>query len=101
MKTKIILLLVIISSLIFSQNKLPHWAKGVVWYQIFPERFANGDLKNDPVAGKVFFFFLKIPGGWKVTVWTSSWFEKSEWEKKLGGNVRNHLYERRYGGDIQ
>ena len=60
MKTKIILLLVIISSLIFSQNKLPHWAKGVVWYQIFPERFANGDLKNDPVAEKVFINSKKI-----------------------------------------
>ena len=26
----------------------PDWSKGVVWYQIFPERFYNGDLKNDP-----------------------------------------------------
>lgn len=26
----------------------PEWAKGAVYYQIFPERFANGDTRNDP-----------------------------------------------------
>lgn len=28
--------------------KIPEWAKEIVWYQIFPERFANGDPSNDP-----------------------------------------------------
>ena len=27
---------------------VPDWAKGIIWYQIFPERFANGDPTNDP-----------------------------------------------------
>jgi glycosidase len=27
---------------------VPSWAKGSVMYQIFPERFANGDPSNDP-----------------------------------------------------
>src|SRR5699024_2993416 len=26
----------------------PAWVKNTVWYQIFPERFANGDPSNDP-----------------------------------------------------
>lgn len=26
----------------------PNWVKQTVWYQIFPERFANGDPTNDP-----------------------------------------------------
>ncbi|WP_207942375.1 cyclomaltodextrinase/maltogenic alpha-amylase/neopullulanase [Enterococcus sp. DIV2402] len=26
----------------------PAWVKETVWYQIFPERFANGDVTNDP-----------------------------------------------------
>lgn len=26
----------------------PEWVKETVWYQIFPERFANGDPSNDP-----------------------------------------------------
>ena len=30
--------------------KTPDWVKTTVWYQIFPERFANGDLSNDPVG---------------------------------------------------
>ena len=29
---------------------LPEWSKGAVYYQIFPERFANGDPRNDPVG---------------------------------------------------
>ena len=28
--------------------KTPAWVKDTVWYQIFPERFANGDPTNDP-----------------------------------------------------
>lgn len=28
--------------------KAPDWVKETVWYQIFPERFANGDPANDP-----------------------------------------------------
>ncbi|MGX7030198.1 glycoside hydrolase family 13 protein [Vagococcus zengguangii] len=28
--------------------KAPEWVKETVWYQIFPERFANGDTTNDP-----------------------------------------------------
>ncbi|MCT7756672.1 MAG: alpha-amylase family glycosyl hydrolase, partial [Lactobacillus iners] len=27
--------------------KTPEWVKGTVWYQIFPERFSNGNKSND------------------------------------------------------
>ncbi|MDR1568508.1 MAG: alpha amylase N-terminal ig-like domain-containing protein, partial [Streptococcaceae bacterium] len=30
--------------------KVPEWIKQTVWYQIFPERFANGDTTNDPAG---------------------------------------------------
>ncbi|WEV51034.1 glycoside hydrolase family 13 protein [Lactobacillus sp. ESL0731] len=30
----------------------PDWVKDTVWYQIFPERFANGDKSNDPQGTK-------------------------------------------------
>lgn len=30
--------------------KPPEWVKGAVFYQIFPERFANGDPANDPAG---------------------------------------------------
>ena len=28
--------------------KSPQWVKETIWYQIFPDRFANGDTTNDP-----------------------------------------------------
>ncbi|MDR0899013.1 MAG: glycoside hydrolase family 13 protein [Lactobacillaceae bacterium] len=28
--------------------KIPEWVTHTVWYQIFPERFGNGDKSNDP-----------------------------------------------------
>ncbi len=31
-----------------AQPIVPSWAKDAIWYQIFPERFANGDTSNDP-----------------------------------------------------
>lgn len=33
-------------------DKTPDWVKHTVWYQIFPERFANGDKSNDPKGTK-------------------------------------------------
>jgi len=33
-------------------NKTPGWVNNTVWYQIFPERFCNGDKSNDPVGTK-------------------------------------------------
>lgn len=84
-----------------AQVSVPEWAKGIVWYQIFPERFNNGDTDNDPEAFKVFARKDSLIKNWKVSEWTSDWFAQSDWEKKLGGNVRDHLYQRRYGGDLQ
>jgi len=32
--------------------KVPSWAPDVVWYQIFPDSFRNGDTANDPQPGR-------------------------------------------------
>ncbi|MDZ5470293.1 alpha-glycosidase [Bacillus sp. 31A1R] len=32
--------------------RAPSWVKDTVWYQIFPERFGNGDPTNDPKGSK-------------------------------------------------
>lgn len=32
----------------FRPVKVPSWVQGTVFYQIFPDRFANGNPKNDP-----------------------------------------------------
>ena len=34
-------------------KQVPDWAASAVWYQIFPERFRNGDPKNDPVRASL------------------------------------------------
>lgn len=83
------------------EKSMPEWAKGIVWYQIFPERFANGDESNDPTPDKVFINQKSAPEGWQITPWTSNWFSQQEWEKNLGGDFNDHLTSRRYGGDIQ
>ena len=33
---------------------VPAWARGALWYQIFPDRFCNGDTTNDVLTGEVF-----------------------------------------------
>lgn len=101
LNVKIFIAIIIIYASSFAQNKLPDWAKGVVWYQIFPERFTNGDSLNDPEAEKVFINNKSIPDNWTITKWTSNWFAQSDWEKQSGRNGNHLYYERRYGGDIQ
>jgi cyclomaltodextrinase len=45
-----ILLLMTLGATVYSQQKdfVPAWVRDAVFYQIFPERFANGDTTNDP-----------------------------------------------------
>ncbi|MDX1618041.1 MAG: glycoside hydrolase family 13 protein [Balneolaceae bacterium] len=74
----------------------PEWAKHVIWYQIFPERFHNGDPSNDPTAKRV-----KGPEGWEISPWTGDWYERADWEQQLGPGFRDGVFYRRYGGDIQ
>lgn len=44
------LLLLVVTAMGAAQQKsfVPDWVKDAVFYQIFPERFANGDTTNDP-----------------------------------------------------
>jgi len=72
-----------------------------VWYQIFPERFANGNANNDPTAAEVFVNQKRIPDGWEITKWTSNWFAQSAWEKNSSHRGYANYTSRRYGGDIQ
>ncbi len=96
------LLMLSTQSSLHAQNNFPNWAKGIVWYQIFPERFADGDTKNDSsLVDKVDAEYGKKIPSWHTSKWTSDWFAQSSWEKNLGGNFNRHLTQRRYGGDIQ
>jgi glycosidase len=81
----------------------PDWAKEVVWYQIFVERFNNGDSTNNPTAATISTAsdFRAVPDNWHVTPWTQSWYEEDQWAKDLGNNFYGNLQLRRYGGDFQ
>jgi cyclomaltodextrinase len=82
--------------------RVPDWAKKAVWYQIFPERFANGDKNNDPTPYDMRGAWpYKIPEGWQVSPWTSDWYELQPWEKANGHDFYWNAGVRRYGGDIQ
>jgi cyclomaltodextrinase / maltogenic alpha-amylase / neopullulanase len=67
----------------------PDWAKHAVWYQIFPERFRNGDTANDP------------PGTQR---WQSKWYTSLPGEAPGDDNFyagAGNIWKRRYGGDFQ
>ena len=78
----------------------PDWAKDMVWYQIFPERFSNGDPSNDPTRASLN-NTESVTSEWAVMDWESDWFERANWEKAQGGDFQSTLQHRRYGGDLQ
>lgn len=81
----------------------PGWAKNMIWYQIFVERFNNGDPSNDPTPATIRAAsdFNKVPGDWSVTPWTHNWYEQEDWARKMGVKFYDGLQLRRFGGDIQ
>jgi len=89
--------------------KPPAWSLGRVWYQVFPERFSNGDPANDPDTF-----------GGTVLPWDAPWYEtepieiEAAWNRRLsdprvfgygasraGGAFDAVVFQRRYGGDLQ
>jgi glycosidase len=103
----ICLALLLIPSLMIGQQmekikQIPAWAKEAVYYQIFPERFCNGDKSNDPTPADMEGAWPgKTPEGWKIHPWTSDWYKLQPWEKKNGHDFYWNAGVRRYGGDLQ
>ncbi|MFT5144473.1 MAG: cyclomaltodextrinase [Rhodothermales bacterium] len=82
---------------------VPQWAKSAVWYQVFPERFRNGDPTNDPTIETLLGSDPQEPPvAWRVHPWGSDWFELQDYEQQNGDRqLWRHLLRRRYGGDLQ
>lgn len=82
---------------------VPEWAKHAIWYQIFPERFRNGDPSNDPKLSDIQGADPSEPAkAWQVHPWGSDWYELQPYEKVNGEKeLWKHLLRRRYGGDLQ
>lgn len=74
----------------------PDWAKHATWYQIFPERFRNGDPSNDP--GDADYENL-LP-------WTADWWDTHTAYGETAGQENfyegaGNVWNRRFGGDLQ
>ncbi|NEU08583.1 glycoside hydrolase family 13 protein [Flavihumibacter sp. R14] len=82
-------------------EKAPEWSKDAIWYQIFVERFYNGDRHNDPKADNINIESLGLlaPDNWTLNPWTGNWYHPERWEK--GKPFSETLQYRRYGGDLQ
>lgn len=90
----------------------PEWAQTAIWYQIFVERFRNGDPTNDPrpedMVGAYPGF---VPDSWTITPWTHDWyapdpyFAEARGQTAIDGQAVTHFGQlvrlRRYGGDLQ
>lgn len=82
--------------------RVPEWAADAVWYQIFPERFRNGDPSNDPTHQSLELPIERVPASWTITPWTSDWYARADWEREIGDDFYRHgVFDRRYGGDLQ
>jgi len=62
--------------------KEPNWVKNTVWYQIFPERFCNGNKENDPI---------------NVLEWNS---KLPSWDDFFGGDIEGITSKLDYLSDL-
>ena len=101
---------------------VPNWSKEAIWYNIFPDRFYNGNHYNDPIFNEF------GPEAFKPNIlheqnfveeykweksnnvishfdrnrWTSDFREQTIWEKLGEREIDYSLkYARMYGGDLQ
>ena len=87
----------------------PEWSRGIVWYQVFPERFANGNQGNDPSQHQSTTVewdqsfdaatIEEIERGWMLAQGEPRHFRYDP--ARAGGAIANVIYQRRYGGDLQ
>ncbi len=82
--------------------RVPGWARGIVWYQVFPERFRNGDPDNDPMLeDQKGCWPHELTEPWELHPWGSDWYAMQEYEQAIGKDIWYNITRRRYGGDLQ
>ena len=85
-----------------TEQFVPEWAKGIVWYQIFPERFHRGDTSNDPkLIDQINSWPHNQSSPYQTHPWSSDWYTRQPYEKENGLDLSDTLQRRRYGGDLQ
>lgn len=113
-----LLFIILLTSCVTSQqnsemsSKVPEWTKEVVWYQIFVERFRNGDPENDPKPENIIDAYPNfVPENWGITPWGQDWYQDDDYianitdeQKAPHDGFKNFGQKsqlRRYGGDLQ
>ena len=88
---------------VLSFEEAPAWSQNAIWYQIFAERFRNGDSLNDPTIEDIKTSYPHTYSkNWAVTPWGQQWYKLSSWEKEEYNNdFYKAVQSRRYGGDLQ
>lgn len=81
---------------------VPEWSKKVIWYQIFPDRFRNGDSGNNPGVEDIRGSYPHdAESPWQIHPWGSDWYKLQPYEKQNGKDIWFNIQRRRYGGDLQ
>ena len=84
-----------------SPSGAPGWAADAIWYQIFVERFRNGDPSNDPTTHDIEGVTDQAPPeNWRPTPWSQDWYRQEPWAKATGKDFYATVQSRRYGGDL-
>lgn len=92
----------LIASVANLRAQVPTWAQGAVWYQIFPDRFRNGDTTNDPTLADIHGCWPhNDTAEWQIMPWGSEWYALQPWELANGQDFNYNVQRRRYGGDLQ
>ncbi len=86
----------------FNELEKESWHEDAIWYQIFPDRFYNGDLSNDPNKNSLMGTWpYDFQESWSVMPWTSEWYKLQPWEMLNKKDFYYNAQLRRYGGDLQ
>lgn len=81
---------------------VPDWAKGIIWYQIYPERFRNGNPGVNPtVKDQHNSYPHDTQSPWKLHEWGSDWYKRADFEHQNKENIWYNIQRRRFGGDLQ
>jgi cyclomaltodextrinase len=84
-------------------SSVPAWAKEAIWYQIFVERFRNGDPSNDPTPADMKGAYPgSLPENWQITPWGHDWYSHEPWLDSVKANgFYSKIQARRFGGDLK
>jgi cyclomaltodextrinase len=81
---------------------VPAWSQDAIWYQIFVERFRNGDPSNDPTPHDIVGVTSEPPpDDWMPTPWSQDWYRQEPWAAATGKDFYGTVQFRRYGGDLK